>query len=103
MSQRSGVKRSRSSGGRESDSYAPPKKLTRVEEEDSYERDTQPEFSFSQMHAQSQDELEAEQRTKEMKMVSGERSLGGGELCYSNNHMTDGPRLGQEYYLNAGV
>lgn len=73
MSKRIGEKRSRSTGGRESDSKPPPRKLSRMEEEDlPVEGDGSPEFSFSQVGAQSQDELEAEQRTKEMKMVSGE-------------------------------
>ena len=72
MSKRIGEKRSRSIGGRESDPKAPPRKLSRMEEEDLDEGDNSPEFSFSQVGAQSQDELEAEQRTKGMKMVSGE-------------------------------
>ena len=76
MPKRVGEKRSRSTGGRESDPKAPPRKLSRVEEEDLDEGDSPPEFSFSQVGAQSQDELEAEQRTKEMKMVSGDRCSG---------------------------
>ena len=72
MSKRIGEKRSRSTGGRESDPKAPPRKLSRMEEEDLDEGDSSPEFSFSQVGAQSQDELEAEQRTTGMKMVSEE-------------------------------
>ena len=56
-------------GGRESDGHAPPRKLTRTEE-DASEDDSAPDFSFSQMQAHSQDEAEAEQRTKEMSLVS---------------------------------
>lgn len=70
MSSRTGEKRDRSSGGRESDTHAPPRKQSRVEEDsDENETDT-PDFSFSQMQAQTQDEQEAIQRTNELSMVS---------------------------------
>ena len=65
---RIGEKRTRSSGGRESEGHAPPRKLTRTDEES--EEDSAPEFSVSQMHALSQDEEEAVRETKGMSMVS---------------------------------
>ena len=71
MSQRVGEKRSRSSG-RISDTNAPPRKQSRVEEDDSDDGDelTQDDFSFSQAQVQSQDEQEAVRHTKELRMVS---------------------------------
>lgn len=73
MSQRVGEKRPRSSG-RESDGFAPPRKLSRVNEDESegYDEDSAGDFTFTQMQAHSQDEQEAVERTKEMKMVSPE-------------------------------
>ena len=89
MSQRVGEKRSRSRAGRESDPQAPPRKSSRVEEEeDLYEGDSPPEFSFSQVQAQSQDELEAEQHTREMKLVSGDIDKGGEQLGCCEQHWT---------------
>ena len=71
MSQRVGEKRSRSTG-RESNGHAPPRKQSRLDEEESddVDDDSAGDFTFTQMQAQSQDEQEAVERTKEMKMVS---------------------------------
>lgn len=72
MSQRIGEKRPRSTG-RESDSFPPPRKQSRVDEEepDDDEEDSGGDFTFTQMQAQSQDELEAIEGTKELKNMVG--------------------------------
>ena len=71
MSQRVGEKRPRSSG-RESDGFTPPRKQSRVNEEEESDGYEESEFTFTQVQAQSQDEREAVERTKEMKLVSPE-------------------------------
>jgi gluconate kinase len=72
MSQRIGEKRPRLTG-RESDGFHPPKKQSRVDEGEPNddEEDSAGDFTFTQMQAQTQDEQEAVERTKEMKNMVG--------------------------------
>ena len=75
MSRRVGEKRPRSTG-RESDGFHPPRKQSRVDEgepnDDEEEgEDSAGDFTFTQMQAQTQDEQEAVERTKELKNMVG--------------------------------
>ena len=72
MSRRVGEKRPRSTG-RESGGLPPPRKQSKMDEgeADDDEEDSAAEFTFTQMQAQSQDELECVERTKEMKNMVG--------------------------------
>lgn len=74
MSRRVGEKRPRSTG-RESDGFHPPRKQSRVDEgepnDDEEGEDSAGDFTFSQMQAQTQDEQEAVERTKELKNMVG--------------------------------
>ena len=70
MSRRIGEKRLRSSG-RESDSFPPPRKQSRIDEEEpDDDEDSAGDFTFTQMQAQTQDEQEAIEGTKEMKNMA---------------------------------